>query len=203
MILHGGILELMKMPYNNPDSITLLSGHLSKLLMVGAYSRQIIILCIGTDRSTGDSLGPLVGSKLAQVPLFDVTVIGTLEEPVHAMNLQKTMERIHEQFPKAFIVAIDACLGQFKNVGYIEIGIGPLIPGAGVHKDLPAIGDIHMKGIVNFSGFMEYVVLQNTRLSLVMNMAHAMANIIGHAVAETLIPLHGQKDIGLSEPFVQ
>ena len=25
---------------------------------------QIIVLCIGTDRSTGDSLGPLVGEKL-------------------------------------------------------------------------------------------------------------------------------------------
>lgn len=193
----------MKLPYNNPDSIKLLSSHLSKLLMVGAYSRQIIFLCIGTDRSTGDSLGPLVGSKLAQMPLFDITVIGTLEEPVHAVNLQETMERIQNQFPKAFIVAIDACLGQFKSVGYIELGLGPLIPGAGVHKNLPAIGDIYMKGIVNFSGFMEYAILQNTRLSIVMNMAHAMATIIGDAVAETLIPLHDQKNNGFSGPFVQ
>lgn len=27
--------------------------------------RRIVFLCIGTDRSTGDSLGPLIGSKLA------------------------------------------------------------------------------------------------------------------------------------------
>ena len=193
----------MKLPYNNPDSVTLLSGHLSRLLMINSYTRPIIFLCIGTDRSTGDSLGPLVGSRLAKMPLFDSTVIGTLEEPVHAMNLQETMDRIHGQFSKPFIVAIDACLGQFKNVGCIELGIGPLLPGAGVHKNLPAVGDIHMKGIVNFNGFMEYVILQNTRLSIVMNMAHVMATIIGDAVAETLIPLHGQKDNGFSEPFVQ
>ena len=26
--------------------------------------RQVVFLCIGTDRSTGDSLGPLIGSRL-------------------------------------------------------------------------------------------------------------------------------------------
>lgn len=35
-----------------------------------------------------------------------------------------------------------------------------------------------MTGIVNVGGFMEYFVLQNTRLSLVMN----MANVIGDAL---------------------
>ena len=30
---------------------------------------------------------------------------------------------------------------------------------------------MHVMGIVNISGFMEYMILQNTRLSLVMKMA--------------------------------
>ena len=35
-----------------------------------------------------------------------------------------------------------------------------------------------ISGIVNVGGFMEYVVLQNTRLSLVMNMANKIAQVL-------------------------
>ena len=48
----------------------------------------VMFLCIGTDRSTGDSLGPLVGHKLRARKLRRAAVIGTLERPVHAMNLE-------------------------------------------------------------------------------------------------------------------
>ena len=33
-------------------------------------NRDIIFLCIGTDRSTGDSLGPLIGYKLKSIINF-------------------------------------------------------------------------------------------------------------------------------------
>ena len=59
--------------------------------------------------------------------------------------------------------------------------MGPVKPGAGVNKELPAVGDIHITGIVNVSGFMEYFVLQNTRLHLVMKMAKTIANGIHDA----------------------
>ena len=56
--------------------------------------REIILLCIGSDRSTGDSLGPLVGHKLSKYPLQQVSVYGTLEEPVHAANLEYKISQI-------------------------------------------------------------------------------------------------------------
>ena len=37
------------------------------------------------------------------------------------------------------------------------------------------MGDIHITGIVNVSGYMEFFVLQNTRLNLVMKMAKKIA----------------------------
>ena len=49
----------------------------------------IILVCIGTDRSTGDALGPLVGTKLEQVGIKNFQVFGTLDEPVHALNLEE------------------------------------------------------------------------------------------------------------------
>ena len=53
----------------------------------------------------------------------------------------------------------------------------PSKPGAAMNKKLPAVGDLHIHGIVNLNGFMEFFVLQNTRLSLVMKMADVIAKV--------------------------
>lgn len=139
------------------------------------YKHSLVILCIGTDRATGDSLGPLVGYKLRSLDLPGVHVYGTLDEPVHAKNLESTLTNIKEQHPHSLVLAIDACLGSMDRVGHISIGDGPIKPGAGVQKDLPAAGDFHITGIVNFSSIMNMAILQNTRLSLVMKMADMIA----------------------------
>lgn len=82
-----------------------------------------------------------------------------------------------------FIIALDACLGQSESVGYISCKEGALKPGTGVNKELPEVGNMNVVGIVNVGGFMEYFVLQNTRLSLVMQMAEILAASIGEAVS--------------------
>lgn len=146
-----------------------------KLCYSSEYS-EIIILGIGTDRSTGDSLGPLVGHKLKSIRCAKVHVYGTLEEPVHAKNLIENLNNIQNLYKNPFIIAIDACLGKPDRVGCISIGTGPLRPGAGVNKELPTVGNIHIMGNVNIGGFMEYLILQNTRLSLVMRMADTISN---------------------------
>ncbi|MED1742005.1 spore protease YyaC [Bacillus swezeyi] len=145
-----------------------------------AGSRPIVVVCIGTDRSTGDSLGPLVGMKLAAKQLTRFHVYGTLADPVHAVNLNEKLENIHLEHQNPFMIAIDACLGRTKSVGSFQIGKGPLKPGAGVQKSLPEVGHVHINGIVNVSGFMEYFVLQNTRLNLVMSMANVLAEGLSH-----------------------
>jgi putative sporulation protein YyaC len=143
---------------------------------------SLIILCIGTDRSTGDSLGPLIGSKLENAKLHQLKVYGTLDQPVHAVNLQETIEQINYKEKNPFILAIDACLGRTESVGFISIKEGSLQPGTGVNKNLPAVGNLQIIGIVNVGGFMEYMVLQNTRLSLVMK----MANIISEGIIKEI-----------------
>jgi putative sporulation protein YyaC len=143
--------------------------------------RPIVFVCIGTDRSTGDSLGPLVGTLLEEKGIRSFYVYGTLDEPIHAVNLSEKLKEIHAKHDDPYIIGIDACLGRIKNVGVIQLGNGPVKPGAGVNKELPAVGDIHITGIVNVSGFMEFFVLQNTRLNLVMRMAKTIANGIYQA----------------------
>lgn len=132
---------------------------------------ELVFLCIGTDRVTGDCLGPFVGQKLSgySSPVF--TVYGTLFQPVHALNLADIYNQIHEQHPNALIVAIDASLGEKKHLGYVTIANGALHPGAAIHKQLPSVGHIHITGIVNVSGVLEQLTLQTTRLSTVVFLA--------------------------------
>ena len=137
--------------------------------------KTVVFLCIGTDRSTGDSLGPLIGHKLLNICSDRIIVLGTLEDPVHAKNLSSNIETINRQYLNPFIIAIDACLGKEESVGSINISKGPIYPGAGVNKNLIPVGDINIKGIVNVSGYMEYLVLQNTRLNTVMKMADTIS----------------------------
>ncbi len=132
---------------------------------------SVIILCIGSDRATGDCLGPIVGYKLEKQQYKNVYIYGTLAHPVHAKNLTKTMEMIHETYKYPFVIAIDASLGKDKHVGYVTLGEGSLSPGIGVNKDLPVVGDIFITGIVNVSGYLNHMLLQTTRLDIVMQLA--------------------------------
>lgn len=155
-----------------------LSEAMYHLLPTDAY--EFIIICIGTDRSTGDSLGPLTGTLLNKWKHPHFTVYGTLDKPVHAVNLIDQLEIIKSKHRNPFIIVVDACLGKKDSVGMITTGIGTIQPGAALKKDLPPVGDVYLTGIVNINGYMDYMVLQSTRLHLVMDMAEVMAKSLHH-----------------------
>jgi len=157
----------------------------------------MIVLCVGSDRSTGDSLGPVVGSMLLESGLADdatasprplrrpgLYALGNLDRPVHAANLAEAVELL--QPARAVVIAVDACLGSADSVGSVVVGRGPLRPGAGVNKALPPVGDMFIAATVNVGGFMEYFVLQNTRLSLVLGMATVISRALLSAAAAHL-----------------
>ncbi|WP_239615043.1 spore protease YyaC [Cohnella mopanensis] len=156
-----------------------LSSHF-KLLPAG---KRIVVVCIGTDRCTGDSLGPLSGSLLGKYRSSSFDLFGTLENPVHAMNLDDTLARLKRTIADPFVIGVDACLGNSASIGMIQVGDGPLYPGAGVNKALTPVGDIHISGIVNVGGLLGYHVLQNTRLHLVMSMASLISRSLFVAIS--------------------
>lgn len=189
----GQDIPYLKIPHTEPGIHSALIHRLLLHFAKVAPGQDIVVVCIGTDRSTGDCLGPLVGTALSKFnDRSHFHLYGTLEEPVHAMNLKDTLEKINQRFMNPFIIGIDACLGQTSSVGSIQVVQGPLRPGAGVNKELPPVGDIHVTGIVNVGGFMEYFVLQNTRLSLVMRLSEIISSSIYTAIKEwnkDVIPL--------------
>lgn len=126
-----------------------------------------VFLCIGSDRITGDCLGPLVGHKLKQLFPHCQNIYGTLEHPVHAKNIQHYIDEIHTKYADPFFIAVDASLGLWDHIGYITFSHKGLIPGEGVKKRLPSVGNISVTGIVNSCQGNTDLALQNTRLHLV------------------------------------
>ncbi|VYU66238.1 spore protease YyaC [Clostridium tertium] len=180
-------MEIKKQEYDSSfDSSYIEIGKYlyESLLNIIADNRTIIFLCIGTDRCTGDSLGPLVGYRLKHISsLFkkkNIFFYGSLESPVHSMNLENIINKINSNFINPYIVAIDSCLGKTIDIGKIFISNSPLFPGSAINKNLPSVGDLSITGIVNISGKYDFLTLQNTRLYTVFTISDTIFKGINH-----------------------
>ncbi len=143
-----------------------------ELALLGGAQRPIAFACIGTDRSTGDALGPLVGQRLLRLGFDTGAVIGSLEDPLHAMNLEERILPLMGAPTSPLIVAVDAALGPISSVGAVNLRRGGLLPGQGVGKTLPSIGELSVTATVNVqAGALDVQVLQSTRLFLVQQLA--------------------------------
>lgn len=180
--------------FNPADSFAL--NEFSKTLTIllrkhDISNRETVIICIGSDRATGDSLGPIVGHLLA-MHQKNFHLYGTLESPVHAKNLEAALEFIRNNHKDPIIIAVDASLGIAEHVGYITVGEGSLTPGVGVSKELPSVGDLFITGIVNLSGFGGQMLLQTTRLNLVMHLADFIYRGLNRCLATECHPVYNE-----------
>ena len=166
-----------------PKLSSLLVRHFQELLTNG---RTLLILCIGTDRSTGDALGPLTGTRLQELNLPGTVVRGTLEKPVHAANLSAAIRGLREASTP--VLASTPAWGEWK-CGHHLCFPGSLAPGRR-QQGLPPLENCTSRVRSQCGGFMEYFVLQNTRLALV----HKMAMTIASALHWALWQVHSERE---------
>lgn len=148
-----------------------------------SINKEPLFLCIGSDRHILDCFAPLVGTMLVEkVP--GITLYGTLDHPLHARNLVKELRAIKENHPHQLEIAIDASLGSAADIGYIKFRDESLQPGKALAKNLPAIGDLSLIGIVG-ARIDRYTVTSLNSGSL----AHVyhMAAVLADAIAKWLI----------------
>lgn len=182
----------MKLSNKVQEQTTKLSLHFKDLFIEQKIGRfiydwipidapEIIIICIGSDRSTGDSLGPIVGSLLTKRKQSRFIIYGTLENPIHALNLIDQLDKIKLRHENSFIIAVDACLGRSQSVGNINASIGALKPGLAMRKDLPKVGHLNLTGIVNVISSFGFLTLHNTRLHLVIQQAEIISRALAYS----------------------
>lgn len=162
----------VRVKFTDSDAINILSKGISKY-----FFSDTIIVCIGTDKCIGDCLGPLVGTMLMKNNI-PYPIIGTLENPAHAVNLTEVINNIYKEYENPFIIAIDACLGYSDYIGDIQIKKGPVHPGKGVGKTLPHVGNVSIIGIVDSLEVSDIFSIRSIRLNLIMKMAEVISSAI-------------------------
>jgi len=167
------VAALCEVRREDPGALATLSLAIEQALSAqGALGREVVFACIGTDRSTGDALGPLVGQRLLRLGFPASSVVGTLEQPLHALNLRERLLPVLSRPVPPLVVAVDAALGPSTGVGTVHLRTGGLLPGQGVGKDLPQVGEIAITATVNIqAGAMDVQILQSTRLFVVQELA--------------------------------
>ena len=142
-----------------------------------------VIVCIGSDLAIGDSLGPITGSMLKfKTQGLNVFLYGTLAAPVTAKEIKYMRTFLKETHKGSQIIAVDAAVGSEGDIGLIKINDTPLMPGAGANKQLGALGDLSIMGVVAEKSIANYGLLNTTRLNLV----YTMSEIISDGIASLL-----------------
>lgn len=106
-----------------------------------------VVLCVGTVNVSGDSVGPKVGDELIKLGV-DAYVYGKSARPVNGINYEKYVEFIKEYHPYSIVIAVDACLGQKKDVGKVKYSFTGLNAGAALKKNLTSFGDMSVLCVV-------------------------------------------------------
>ena len=152
---------------------------ISKTISLLYNTDKPVIICVGSDLVVGDSLGPIIGTKLVERLNGRAFVYGTLQSPITALEVSILQKEIKKMHPYSKILVIDAAVGCEEEVGFVKIsGVG-IKPGLGVNKDLPLIGDVSIIGVVNSKN---NALNFTTRFSLVYALARDIVNGIKKAL---------------------
>ncbi|MFR2552971.1 MAG: DUF1256 domain-containing protein, partial [Clostridioides difficile] len=90
-------------------------------------------------------------------------------------NIYESLDTIKNTHIQGNFLAIDACLGSQSNIGNIQIREGPILPGKGVGKKLPQIGNYSIVGIVDKIDENNKLSFNNIRLSFILDLAETIA----------------------------
>ena len=135
-----------------------------------------VIVCIGSDLSVGDSLGPVTGTKLKnKLKGTNCYIYGTLEKPVTAHEVKYINEFVRSTHPGSHIIAVDAAVGSEGDIGLIKLSKRGVRPGSGANKRLGRVGDISVLGIIAEKSIFNFSLLSATRLNIVYKMADILS----------------------------
>jgi len=155
--------------------------------MLAANNANPVILCIWSDLSVGDSLGPVTGTKLKEkLKNLNCYVYGTLAKPITAHEVKYMNEFLRQTHPSSPIIAVDAAVGLAGDIGLIRLAKGAIKPGSGANKKLSKVGDISVMGIVAEHSVFNYSLFSATRLNIIYKMAEIISEGICSYILENI-----------------
>ena len=152
------------------------NGTLLSLRKLLPYSENTpVILCIGSDLSVGDSLGPICGTMLKEnLRGLNCYVYGTLSRPITAHEVSYMNEFFKQTHPGCPVIAIDAAVGSAVK------------PGSGANKKLSRVGDVAIMGIIAEKSVFNFSILTATRLNIVYKMAEIISEGVSTFIMDSI-----------------
>ena len=147
-----------------------------------------VVICIGSSGVVGDSLGPMVADLLKESYGVHAYVYGGLRAPVNGVNYTRYAAFLSERHRESLVIAVDACVGDKRDVGKIKYSSKGLRAGGALNKNLGAIGDIGILGVVAERSSDNLGALMNVPYALVERMSAVIARKIALLVSELRSP---------------
>ncbi len=159
----------------------------NNIINLNNQKRNIVFLCLGTSIITGDSFGPIVGTKLKKTlgKSGNIKIIGDLKEEMTYNKIHENIEYIKEKYSNSLIIVLDAALSDKRDVGKIFIQNRGLKYAESLHKKNKFIGNISIKAVVgeNMNNNMQnFKTLKNVSFD---NM-ESMCNIVSKGIIEVM-----------------
>ena len=110
--------------------------------------KETVVICIGSDKVSGDMLGPLVGSSLREEYHLPCPVYGAVGESVNGINLEEYLEMISSKHKGSRIIAVDAAVGNGADIGKIRLKKGGIKAGGALDRGGDKVGDVGIVGVV-------------------------------------------------------
>lgn len=107
-----------------------------------------VILCVGSDKILGDSVGPLVGDLLKYRFKLKCFVYGRPDASVNGKNLTEYTKFIAAAHPESPVIAVDACLSESHSTGDVHIKCGGINPKRAVTRAANPVGDVGVLGVI-------------------------------------------------------
>lgn len=147
---------------------------------------EMIFLCIGTSKVSGDSFGPLVGNKLKQrINNRKIIVLGDLENNIDASNIEKSIEVIKTKYKKPLVISVDAALSRKEDIGKINIYPYGVKIRKAIENQNGGIGDLSIKVVVANNcrkPISNYIELKRTPFSRIDYLSEIIANGINEII---------------------
>lgn len=148
---------------------------------------KVLFLCIGSEKISGDSLGPIVGTLLREKYKLPYPVIGCEDMPVNGINIDKYKKYVHRFFPSHRIIAIDAALGEREDIGNIRYRDGGVRAGGALGLHNPPVGELAILGVVGEKGGEPMQTLLNAPFDRVVSLAERIAQAINEVFGQSTL----------------
>lgn len=143
-----------------------------------------VIVCVGTDKICGDSLGPMVGNLLRHRYAVPCPVYGVEGRTVNGANLERYRRFLDAHYAGVPVIAVDAALGEVDEVGKIRYRLGGVQAGCALGRKSPAVGQLAVLGVVGVKGEDAISSLLEVPFALVERLAEDIARRIATALED-------------------